>query len=68
MHAHASLSQRDALVKLESELRANLSLDGVLPLLERTQDGRGGFMNRVERLLVEAERGNLDRVRLIIGF
>ena len=60
-------SRRDALVKLESELRVNLSLDGVLPLLEKTKDGRGGFMTREERMLVEAERGDLDRVNKIIG-
>ena len=60
-------SRKDALVKLESELRVNLSLDGVLPLLEKTEDGRGGFMTRVERMSVEAERGDLDRVSKIIG-
>ena len=59
--------RKDALVKLESELRVNLSLDGVLPLLEKTEDGRGGFMTRVERMSVEAERGDLDRVSKIIG-
>ena len=59
--------RRDALVKLESELRVNLSLDGILPLLEKTEDGGGGFMNRVERMWVESERGDLDRVSRIIG-
>ena len=60
-------SRRDALVKLESELRVNLSLDGILPLLEKTQDGRGGFMTRVERMSVEAEGGDLARASKIIG-
>ena len=58
--------RRDALVKLESELRVNLSLDGILPLLEKTEDGRGGVMTRVERMSVEAERGDLGRVSKII--
>ena len=59
--------RKDALVMLEKELRVNLSLDGILPLLEKTEDGRGGFMTRVERMSVEAERGDPDRVSKIIG-
>ena len=47
-------NRQDALVESESELRMNLSLVGVVPLLEKTQDGRGGFMTREERMSVEA--------------
>ena len=59
--------RRYALVRLESELRVNLSLDGILPLLEKTEDGRGGFMTRLERMSVEAEREDPDRASKIIG-
>ena len=59
-------NRQDALVELESELRVNLSLVGIIPLLEKTQDGRGGFMTRVERMSVEAEKGDPDRVSKII--
>ena len=59
--------RKDALVVLESELRVNLSLDGILSLLEKTEDGRGGFMTRGERMSVEAEKGDPDRVSKIIG-
>ena len=47
-------NHQDALAKLESDLRVNLSLVGVVPLLEKTEDGRGGFMTREERMAVEA--------------
>ena len=47
-------SRQDALVKLESELRVNLSLVGVMSRLEKTGDGEGGFMTRDERMSVEA--------------
>jgi hypothetical protein len=47
-------SRQDALVKLESELRVNLSLVGMISRLERTGDGEGGFMTRDERMSVEA--------------
>ena len=61
-------NRQDALVKLESELRVNLSLVGILPLLERTQDGDGGFMTREEKMSVEAiSEGNVaERVSKII--
>ena len=58
--------RQDVLVKFESELRVNLSLNGVLPLLEKTQDGRGGFMTREERMSVEAKKGDPKRVSKII--
>ena len=57
---------QDALVKFESELRVNLSLNGILPLLEKTQGRRGGFMTREERMSVDAEKGDPDRVSKII--
>ena len=60
------VNRQDALVELESELRVNLSLVGIIPLLEKTQDGRGGFMTRIERMSVEAEKGDPDRVSKII--
>ena len=61
-------NRQDALVKLESELRVNLSLVGILPLLERTQDGNGGFMTREEKMSVVAiPEGNVaERVSKII--
>ena len=59
-------NRQDALVELESELRVNLSLVGIIPLLEKTQDGRGGFMTREEKISVVAEKGDPNRVSKII--
>ena len=58
--------RQDALVEFESELRVNLSLNGILPLLEKTQDGRRGVMTREEKMSIEAEKGDPDRVSKII--
>jgi hypothetical protein len=57
----------DALVKLEKDFRVRLSLDGILPRLERTRDGGGGFMTQEERLSVEAEKTDPDKVSKIIA-
>ena len=59
-------NRQGALVELESDLRVNLSLVSVVPQLEKTEDGRGGFMTREERMSVEAEKGDPDRVSRII--
>ena len=59
-------NRQDALVELESVLRVNLSLAGIVSLLEKTQDGRRGFMTREERMSVETEKGDPDRVSKII--
>ena len=47
-------NREGALVELESVLRVKLSLVGIIPLLEKTQDGRGGFMTLEEKMLVVA--------------
>jgi hypothetical protein len=57
----------DALVKLESEFRGKLSLAGIIPRLERTGDGDGGFMTLEEKQSVEAEKGEPDKVSKIIA-
>ena len=59
-------NRQGALVESEKDLRVNLSLVSIVPLLEKTQDGRGGFMTREERMSVEAEKGDPDRVSKII--
>ena len=55
--------KRDAIVSLEHKLQPNLSLTGLIPLLEKPA---GGFMTEIDRISVEALEGRLKRVGRII--
>ena len=55
--------KRDALLRLEQELRANLNLDDLLCRLEVPA---GGFMTHAERLSVEEFKGQMDQVSKIV--
>ena len=54
----------EALVLVLPDLRTGLSLDGVLPRLERPA---GGFMTKSERMQVESLSSPLERVSEIVG-
>jgi hypothetical protein len=54
----------DALVHVLPDLRCGLSLDGLLPRLEKPA---GGFMTKTERMKVEAIGNPPDRVSEIVG-
>ena len=54
----------EALVSVLPDLMTGLSLDGVLPRLERPA---GGFMTKSERMQVEFLGSPLDRVSKIVG-
>ena len=55
--------KRDALISREAELQVNLSLIGIMSLLEKPA---GGFMTAAERISVDAERGQIYQVGKII--
>ena len=55
--------KRDALLRLEHDLRANLNLDDLLCRLEVP---KGGFMTDAERLSVEDVMGQMDQVSKIV--
>ena len=54
----------DHLVQIEAEMRTKLSLEGLLPLLERPA---GGFMTPEERIAVTSESSDPDKVSKIIS-
>ena len=56
--------KRNALVSLESKLKVNLSLAGLLSQLERPA---GGFMTEDERMSVDEEQGDSKKIVKIIN-
>ena len=56
--------KKEALVSLESDLKVNLSLAGLLSRLERPA---GGFMTEDERMSVDEEQGDSKKIVKIIN-
>ena len=54
----------DRLVEAEADMRIKLSLEGLVPLLERPA---GGFMTREERIMVTSAPNDPERVSKIIS-